>query len=284
MLPSMLARIAVVVPCHDDGETLPETLASLREQEAHELVIVDDGSTDASTLALLEALEQRGVRIVHQEQRGLSAARMAGVHATSAPYVFPLDSDDAVEAGSLARLADALDASPEAAAAWGDERSFGEVAMSLPSARRLDPWQLSYQNELPVAALYRRDALLDAGGWQLNIGGYEDWDLWMALAERGASGVYVPAVVGRYRVRRSRMLGALRDRHGELYAELRRRHPRLFAERRRNWLRSRAPLRLRLLLPLLDVLPLSQTWRHRLANAVSRPAGPLLVRLQRLRA
>ena len=39
--------------------------------------------------------------------------------------------------------------------------------------------------------MVRREALLDAGGWELK-GGYEDWDLWMALAERGVRGVHVP--------------------------------------------------------------------------------------------
>ena len=43
-------RVAVVVPCFDDGETLSEALGSLRDEEPHELVVVDDGSTDPATL------------------------------------------------------------------------------------------------------------------------------------------------------------------------------------------------------------------------------------------
>src|SRR5436190_12269548 len=110
-----MLRVAVVVPCFNDGATLRETLGSLRDQEAHELVVVDDGSDDPATLETLRALEDEGVRIVRRENGGLSAARMTGVEATAAPYVFPLDADDALAPGALAALADALEAVPQAA-------------------------------------------------------------------------------------------------------------------------------------------------------------------------
>jgi glycosyltransferase involved in cell wall biosynthesis len=41
-----VTRVAVVVPCFNDGATLPETLESLAGEEPHELVVVDDGSTE----------------------------------------------------------------------------------------------------------------------------------------------------------------------------------------------------------------------------------------------
>src|SRR5438552_298882 len=73
-----MPRVAVVVPCFDDGETLPDALASLAEQEPHELVVVDDGSTDPATLETLADVERRGVRVVRRANGGLSAARMTG--------------------------------------------------------------------------------------------------------------------------------------------------------------------------------------------------------------
>src|SRR5207248_2059881 len=115
-----MPRIAVVVPCFDDGETLVEAVASLEGQEAHELVVVDDGSSEPRTLDVLAELERGGVRVVHRPNGGLSAARMSGVESTTAPYVLPLDADDALAPGSLATLADALDADPGAVMAWGD--------------------------------------------------------------------------------------------------------------------------------------------------------------------
>lgn len=276
-------RVAVVVPCHDDGETLPQTLASLEDQEPHELAVVDDGSTDPETLALLERLRAGGVQVVRQENAGLSAARMAGVAATGAPAVLPLDADDALVPGAIAALADALEAHPAAAVAWGDVELFGDVEAPLRMGRRLDAWQLTYLNTLPVASLVRRSALEAAGGWELRYG-YEDWDLWLALAERGFEGVHVPRPVLRYRRRGGRMLTGTMARHDEIAADLRRRHPESFERRRRAWLRSRAPLRERLLFPAIDAAPLPSLRKLALYQLVHEPRQFLAVRRRARRA
>jgi glycosyltransferase involved in cell wall biosynthesis len=272
--------VAVVVPCYDDGGTLGDALRSLEGQEAHELVVVDDGSADPGTVQVLADLERIGVRIVHQANAGLSAARMAGVAATSARYVLPLDADDALAPGAVAALADALDGRPEAAMAWGDVEIWGEFDLQVRIGRRLDPWLVSHLNTLPVTSLVRRSALLEVGGWQLRHG-YEDWDLWMSFAEAGWEGVYVPAPALRYRRRGGRMLDDCVPRHDELILELRGRHPRLYADRRGNWLRSRAPLRDRIVFPAVAALPISELAKARFYQLVNEPRQ--FVQMRRLR-
>src|SRR5512132_1425979 len=86
---------------------------------------------------------------------------------------------------------------------------------------------------LPLSCLYRRSALIEVGGWQLQ-GGYEDWDLWMTFAERGWKSIGIPEVTAYYRVQSGRRLSRSSRRHAERYARLRARHPSLFAERSRN--------------------------------------------------
>jgi glycosyltransferase involved in cell wall biosynthesis len=276
-------RVAVVVPCYDDGETLAEALGSLRDQEPHELVVIDDGSSDQGTLAMLRNLEMDGVRIIRQENAGLSAARMAGVHATSARYVMPLDADDALAPGSLEALADALDNETDAVMAWGEIEIWGDVELRLKVGRRLDPWQITHLNTLPVASMIRRDALLAVGGWRLRHG-YEDWDLWMSFAERGWRGAYVPRLVLRYRRRGGRMLADCLPRHDELMAELRGRHPELYAERHRNWRRSAAKTHVRILYPAISMLPASDYNKSRLYQFADRPRQFLTMRRLRHRA
>jgi glycosyltransferase involved in cell wall biosynthesis len=276
-------RVAVVVPCFDDGATVREAVESLAGEEPHELVVVDDGSTDEATLHQLDGLVASGARVVHQENGGLSSARMTGVRATSAPYVFPLDADDLLVPGALSALADALDASPDARLAWGDVEIFGDFEGSVAGARSFDAWQLTYVSEIPVASLVRRDALVEAGGWQLR--GYEDWDLWMAFAERGWGGVYVRRPVIRHRQHGRRLAGSMLDTFGAVYALLRDRHRGLFEARRANWRRSDAPLRARLLFPVIGALPrVSEFDKHRLCRLVSRPHETLRSRRKRLRA
>jgi glycosyltransferase involved in cell wall biosynthesis len=279
--PVSACRIAVVVACFNDGATLREALDSVDEPERVEIVVVDDGSDDPQTLRVLSELETEGICIVRQPNSGLSSARMAGIANTTARYVTALDADDRKAAGVLTTLADALDADPTAVVAWGDVQNFGEQRIRDRLGPALDPWLITYVNHLPVSALIRRRALLGAGGWVLR-GGYEDWDLWMAFAERGWPGFRLPIVEGYYRVRSTRMLAAAATRHGALFAQMRQRHPGLFADRRANWLRSRAPWRCKLLLPLIDRLPIDVRTRHRVFRAVYRPTAAVKVRLGRL--
>jgi glycosyltransferase involved in cell wall biosynthesis len=229
-------RIAVVIPCFNDGELLVQAVDSVRESEAVELVVVDDGSTEARTQQILAELAAQAVPVVrHERNRGLSEARNSGMRATRARYVFPLDSDDAAVPGALAAMADRLDGRPGAAFAFGDYEEFGthELVRAVPF--QLDAYRIAYRNEYPVSALFRREVLEQVGGWR-RPNGYEDWDLWMTLAERGLFGAHmgVAFVTFRKRFHGPRMLTAVKREHRTGYREMREHHPRLFAELRRH--------------------------------------------------
>jgi glycosyltransferase involved in cell wall biosynthesis len=271
-VPAPQPRMAVIVPCFDDGATLEETIRSIRAQdEPPELVVVDDGSTEPKTLALFERLKAEGVRVLHQDNQGLAGARMAGVAATEAPLVLALDADDRLAPGALGTLADALERDPELALVWGDYRTFGDAEYVQGTAAALDPWQLTFQNDLPVVVMLRRQALAEAGGWSLR-GGYEDWDLWLSLAERGTRGRRLPLVAFEYRLHGTRMLREMATRHGEIFDELRARHAALFDARRALWRRSSAPLALRLGLPLIELLPLGRNRKRQLGGLLNHLA------------
>ena len=261
--------VAVVIPCFNDGATLVDAVASAQSQDrAAEILVVDDGSTDHATIALTKLLETDGIRVIRQVNEGPAPARMAGVRATDADYVFPLDADDLVAPRGLERLAAVLDCNPEVAASWGSIQSFGQVEHMHRSRSTLDPWQVSYQNHLPICSLYRRRALLDVGGWQLP-GGYEDWDLWMSLAERGWKGIGIPEVTALYRTQSGRRLSRSSERHAERMDRLHARHPGLIAARRHNRRSSPAPRLLKVALPAIDALPLSPTRKRLLGGAVT---------------
>lgn len=252
---SAVPRVAVVIPCFNDGGFLLEALESVREQEPCEVVVVDDGSTDPRTLDVLAHVREAGVRVVTQPNQGLSAARMAGVAHTSARYVHPLDSDDRLAPGALRRLADALDAQPDVDVAWGDYECFGAFTCRTPGARSLDPWRITYIDEIVGTTLVRRHALVAVGGWDMGSG-CEDWDLWMKLAEAGAKGVYVPAVTLHYRQHHTpRMYRESLGRVDAIRARLRGRRHRLFAQRRLNWRHSPSSWGVKALFPVVGLVP-----------------------------
>jgi glycosyltransferase involved in cell wall biosynthesis len=249
-------RIAVVIPCFNDGPLAREAVACLDAQEPTETVVVDDASTDEATLAVLAQLRDEGVKVVrHDVNQGLSAARMTGLRETVAPFVFLLDSDDLLAPQSLTPLADLLSSRPEIAVAWSDYQEFGTRSRVVSVPPRLDPYRVAYRNEYPVSSLYRRDLLERIGGWHDIEGmvGYEDWHMWMTLAERGERGLHAgPGAVSTLRrLHGTRMLSGAERNHRTLYRALRRLHPCLFSEIRAHRGRSDLPVLWRLLYPAM---------------------------------
>jgi glycosyltransferase involved in cell wall biosynthesis len=251
---SQRQRVAVLVACYNDAATIGETLDSLDSELDIELVVVDDGSTDPATGRELERAAQLGIRVLRKENGGPSSAWMAGVHATTAPYVMPFSSDDVLVSGSTHLLADALDAHPEAGFAWGDMETFGLANAYRPSVPTLCPWLVTYTNAIPAYSLFRRSVLLEVGGWG-DTAASEDWDLWMRLAGRGITGVYVPEPIYRYRRGTGGRFRRRGRRYEPYYEELRQRNAGLFAARSANRQSSEAPAPLKTLIPLLDRAP-----------------------------
>lgn len=245
----------MIIPCFNDGRTLDEAVRSVGEQEPCELAVVDDGSSDPETALVLKRLAATGVKVIRLRQnRGVAAARMAGLEATSAPYVFPLDADDYLQPRALTRLADHLDRNPDLSAVWGRYRIVGDRDHVPPVATYLDPWTITYFNDL-APALFRRSALLAVGGWSLKRG-YEDWDLWMSLAENGCGGQGLPTEVYCYRAHGPRGYSRHRRHHEDLLRDFRRRHARLFSQRSETRRRSRVPRRLKFVMVAVDTLPI----------------------------
>jgi len=265
-------RVAIVVTCFNDGETLGAAVVSILDGAPEaELVIVDDGSTDERTLALLSELdEQSGIAVIRQSNQGQARAAMTGLEASVAPYVMRFDADDLLELGAVDALADALDEAPHAAAAWGDVVTTGLTNFRLHGVPALDPWLITYTNCITGSGtLFRRAALVAVGGWQLREG-FEDWDLWMALADTAHEGIYVPRLVFRYRRTETGQLATWLSDTARHYDELRWRHKRLFSSRSQNRRNSAAPLFLKVLVPMTEFLPLSRLSRINLCEVLTR--------------
>lgn len=102
-----MPKVSVVVPVYNTAPYLDACIQSLLQQTLCDLQIicVDDGSTDGSG-EMLDAYASRDsrVHVIHQENRGQSAARNAGIREAEGEYVYFLDSDDFLEADALERL------------------------------------------------------------------------------------------------------------------------------------------------------------------------------------
>jgi glycosyltransferase involved in cell wall biosynthesis len=229
-------RLAVIVTCHEEGPLVLDAVHSIQEAEPVEIVVIDDASRDEATRHTLEQIEEEGVRVIRLEQnRGVAHARMTGLAETTAPLVVPLDGDDMLERGVLSEMADRLEATPDAAACVGDLLEFGDREVLRAVPERLDPYRVAYTNEYPITAVFRRDRLEEVDGWrrrQTAQQGYEDWGLWMDIAERGWPIEHLGPhrITYRRRLHGRRLNQEAREHHREIYRTLRESHPRLFAE------------------------------------------------------
>ena len=104
---------SLIIPCWNAADTLPACIACVREQTLgdFEAIFVDDGSTDdtAAILASAAAQDPR-IRVIMQSNRGVSAARNAGLDAARGEYIFFADPDDAFSSEMLARGVAAMEA------------------------------------------------------------------------------------------------------------------------------------------------------------------------------
>ena len=89
--------VSIVMPCYNNGQTLARTVRSIQAQTQRdwELIAVDDGSRD-DTLCVLERLakDEPRMRVIHQENGGVSAARNSGMDAAQGQWISFVDADD----------------------------------------------------------------------------------------------------------------------------------------------------------------------------------------------
>ncbi len=124
-------RLSVVIPVHDGESVLPRCLRGLRDSvgvEPFEILVVDDGSTDASA----SIAESCGARVVRRERCGPAAARNAGAIAAEGEIIFFLDADVAVHPETLARALRRFDQDPILSALFGsyDDRPWAPGVVS----------------------------------------------------------------------------------------------------------------------------------------------------------
>lgn len=183
-------EISVVIPTHNRGPRLIATLGCALEQGGvdHEVIVVDDGSTDgtAARLAEIEGLRLRVLR--HEVPRGVARARNAGIDAARAPWVAFLDDDDLWSPQKLrVQLRRGREANAGAVycgAVRTDERGEARELIPMPGPGEL--WgELHRRNPLPSGpsnVIVRTGILRAVGGFDDDFSFLADWDMWLTLA------------------------------------------------------------------------------------------------------
>jgi glycosyltransferase involved in cell wall biosynthesis len=218
------------VTCYNLGEYLGEAVDSVLGQTCQdfEILIVDDGSTDSRTRAILDDFERPRTTLYREPHRGLAAARNVLINNATGEYVCALDCDDRLHPEFLRRTLAAFDEDPTLTFVSCHVQMFGAESHVWPSDARCDLPTLLSEDTVATAALVRRSAVNAVGGYDAAMPhqGDEDWDLWISLVKAGYRGVTLPEILFYYRRRPGSMVESCtsRDTHLDLFQYLLHKH------------------------------------------------------------
>lgn len=196
--------ISVIIPSHNNGAYLAETLASVRAQTRRplEVIVVDDASTDDSAAVIARFEEVR--RLGLERNSGVSLARNTGLFAARGEMVAWLDGDDVWEPGHLATVAGLLEKHPAAGVAFSLTRGFGMSEKVweplLPQFQQVDAFWPSWQQTVAQTStcIMWRDRAMALQGFDPAIRAVEDFEFFLRLARQHPF-VCTHAVTARYR-------------------------------------------------------------------------------------
>ncbi len=200
---------------HSDITNLPENI---------EVLVIDDCSTDNSTTVVEEYLEKS-----HEKSRekynlpiclvkkwfntGLADARNVGLELARSPYVFILDADNWIYPDCLTTLYNQIKVS-NYAAVYGEISQFDndtKKELNKISCHEWDVNKLLKQPYIDAMAMFNKDILVKVGGYSTDLieygwFGWDDYDVWLKLAQSNYSCKLVPKVLSAYRVHSTSMI------------------------------------------------------------------------------
>jgi len=200
------SAISIITPFYNQGDVFWETYQSVFAQTftEWEWVIVDDGSREPASVMLLQELKDRNdarIRVITEEEnKGLPAARNAGVKAAAFDFIFFLDSDDLIEPDYLEKALITLLLNPSFCFVNSWSTGFGARCYNWRAG--LDKGKLFLeQNWVAFAGLFRKEILEKIPFNEARREGLEDWEFWLASAAAGYWGYTIPERLFHYRIR-----------------------------------------------------------------------------------
>ncbi|MCL5958749.1 MAG: glycosyltransferase, partial [Chloroflexi bacterium] len=202
--PTVHPHVTIVTPFHNDGATFHETARSVLQQsfQQWEWLIVNDGSTEPESLAVLDCYRTADprIRIIdHAHNKGPGAARNTGVQAARTEFIAQLDSDDLLEPTAVEKWRWFLECYPEYSFVKGYTVGFGALEYLATNGFHTGELFLD-QNRVNSTSMIRRPVIRTVGGQdETNRAGLEDWDFWLHCASLGFWGGTVPEYLDWYR-------------------------------------------------------------------------------------
>ncbi|MDO1501087.1 glycosyltransferase family A protein [Winogradskyella maritima] len=215
----MVNKISVVIPCYNMGHYIGETLDSVLNYSTKydiEVLIINDGSDDGTTEALLKKLDNPIIRVIHQENKGLSNARNTGINLAQSEFIILLDADNKISEGYFNKGLSILKNNENIGLVFGNVQYFGDDD-HYHKPGEFSIVRLLRKNYIDACILLRKSAFNSVGGYDENmLIGFEDWDLNIRIFFKGWKIYYVDELCFHYRIKKVSMLTKANEKRQEI--------------------------------------------------------------------
>jgi glycosyltransferase involved in cell wall biosynthesis len=234
-----MAKVSIVIPCFNQGAYLDEAVQSVLQQSHAdlEIIIVNDGSTDALTIEQCNSYRDSRIRTLNTGNQGLAAARNNGIAAAEGTYILPLDADDRIAEKYLEEAVAVLDSEPDIGIVYCRAHLFGAVDTDW----GLPPYsveEMLKNNVIFCSALFRKTDWELVGGYDAGmVYGWEDYDFWLSLIERNRGVKQLSGTYFFYRVSPDSMVRSKEKwQKIEMFKRIYQRHTQFIGEHIETWI------------------------------------------------
>lgn len=209
-------KVSVIIPCYNQEQWVDDAISSALNQTVKplEVIVVSDGSP--SEKLLLQIIEKyknnRAVKFILQKNGGVSNARNNGIYASKGKYILTLDADDRIEPDFIKKTIGIDDIVSTTLKTFGDEERLWDPEMDHPNYK-----DFITNNRINCCSLFTREAFDKVGGYDEDMRlGYEDWDLWVRMAQAGFNFSVIREPLFRYRKHGRSMVDGSKEKDSEI--------------------------------------------------------------------
>lgn len=218
--------VSVIIPCHNYGHFIEETLASVFEQSYKniEIIVIDDDSTDNVKQVLSKYPQVRYHFIKHQGKKTPAYASNCGLEICKGDFIIFLGADDKLSPDYVWKCVNRYQSyAGKAGFVFTGFRAFGDRDyVSIPPMKKLTRWNYDNHRGAIGAALVPRNVYMKLGGYDVNLSGYEDADWVIRACEEGYVGLAVQEPLHYYRFHGASVNSNAKT--GTAFKELKRKH------------------------------------------------------------
>jgi len=202
--------ISIVIPCYNHGHFIQDAINSVECLTGvdYEIIIVNDGSTDAFTVQKLNELNQKGYNIISHSNKGLAYSRNIGIQSSRGKYILPLDADNKIDPAYIYKAIKILEEGL-ADIVYAKPIFFGELdIIRCFETKSFNQSELFHSNFIDACAIFLKSVWQSVGGYdeKMPIQGHEDWEFWIHAAIKGVKFHFIDEELYFYRIVKGSMI------------------------------------------------------------------------------